>query len=328
MAEKLFLIDGTAIIYRAFFAFIRNPLINSKGQNTGAIFGLVNTMLKMIEKYNIRNILVSFDQKEKTFRHEIDPSYKANRPPAPDDLVAQIEPIRQFFAAVNIHEVSLSGYEADDVLATLAEKYKHDYEIFIVTGDKDFSQLVDDRVKLYDPFKEKVAGKDQIVEKYGLKPEQFIDYLAICGDSSDNIPGVRGIGPKGAVKLLNEYGNLENIYDHIEEVSPQGTKKKLQESKESAFLSQELARIIRDVPLDKFPHIDPTFNSEDLVKATDLLKKYELNSIARKLKPEETAIEMSLDFGSENNGKEKKFKAVLIDKKSDFDNLLAELNSG
>ncbi len=325
MADKLFLIDGTAIIYRAFFAFIRNPLINSKGQNTGAIFGLVNTMLKMIEKYNIRNILVSFDQKEKTFRHKMDEAYKANRPPAPDDLVAQIEPIREFFRAINIHEVSISGFEADDVLATLAEKYKQDFEIFIVTGDKDFSQLVDDRVKLYDPFKEKVLDRDGVISKYELKPEQFIDYLAICGDAADNIPGVKGIGPKGAVKLLNDYDNLENVYAHIEEITPPGTRKKLEDSRDAAFLSQQLAKIIRDVPLDQFPDIDPAFNRHDLVNAVNLLKQYELNSIARKLTPEETVVEMSLDFGNEDNGEDKEFAALLIDNRSDFDVMLKEL---
>jgi DNA polymerase I len=325
MAEKLFLIDGTAIIYRAFFAFIRNPLINSKGQNTGAIFGLVNTMLKMIEKYNIRNILVSFDQKEKTFRHKLDESYKANRPPAPDDLVSQIDPIRQFFQAVNIREISVVGYEADDVLATLAENFKQDYEVFIVSGDKDFSQLVDDKVKLYDPFKEKVTSVEDVIAKYGLKPEQFIDYLAICGDSADNIPGVRGLGPKGAAKLLSEYGTLENIYDNIENINPKGVKTKLEDSRESAFLSQTLAKIVRDVPLEEFSVIDPRFKRSDLVKASDLLKSYELNSIVRKLQPEETAIEMSLDFGNGENGKEEKFKAILIDKQDDFDQMLQEL---
>ncbi|MFC1887574.1 DNA polymerase I [Candidatus Cloacimonadota bacterium] len=325
MADKLFLIDGTAIIYRAFFAFIRNPLINSKGQNTGAIFGLVNTMIKMIEKYNIRHILISFDQKEKTFRHQIDSSYKANRPPAPDDLVSQIEPIRQFFQAIRIEEISIPGYEADDVLATLAQKYKSEYEVIIVTGDKDFSQLVDDKVKLYDPFKEKVTGPDEVVAKYGLKPEQFIDYLAICGDSADNIPGVRGIGPKGAVKLLTEYETLENIYDNIENISPAGVKTKLEDSREAAFMSQKLAEIVRDVPLDNFPVIDPSFNRNDLINAAELLKSYELNSIARKLEPEETAVEMSLDFGNGESGEDEKFKAILIDKKEDFDNMLLKL---
>jgi len=269
MAEKLFLIDGTAIIYRAFFAFIRNPLINSKGQNTGAIFGLVNTIIKMIDKYSIKNMVVSFDQKEKTFRHKLDESYKANRPPAPDDLVAQIEPIRQFFKDININEVSVSGFEADDVLATLAENYKKDYEVIIVTGDKDFSQLVDDRVKLYDPFKGKVTGTVEVIEKYGLKPEQFIDYLAICGDSADNIPGVKGIGPKGALKLLTEYETLENIYENLENITPKGAKTKLEESRDSAFLSQKLAEIVRDVPLGEKSHPDPSFQRKDLLNATD-----------------------------------------------------------
>jgi DNA polymerase I len=327
MAERLFLIDGTAIIYRAYFAFIRNPLINSKGQNTSAIFGLVNTMLKMIEKYDIKNILVSFDLKEKTFRHKITDTYKANRPPVPDDLINQIEPIKQFFEKINIPEISISGYEADDVLATLAEKYKKIYEVIIVTGDKDFSQLVDEKVKLYDPFKESIIGMDEVVAKYGLKPEQFVDYLAICGDSADNIPGVKGIGPKGAVNLLKKYGSLENIYDNLENISSQGIKNKLQDSRDSAFLSQKLATIIKDVPVGDIADLDTEFNKRDLLNAADLLKKYELNSIVKKLKPEESAVEMQFDFSPEDNGTEQKFTTVLIDNKQDFDRLITEMKS-
>jgi len=327
MAEKIFLIDGTAIIYRAFFAFIRNPLINSKGQQTSAIFGSANTMIKMIEKYNIKNIVISFDLKEKTFRHKMTDTYKANRPPAPDDLVSQIEPIKRFFKEINIPEVSVAGYEADDVLATLAEKYKQDYEVIIVTGDKDFSQLVDNRVKLYDPFKEKVTGVEEVISKYGLKPEQFIDYLAICGDAADNIPGVSGIGPKGAAKLLTEFETLENIYENIAEISANGIRTKLENSRESAFLSQTLAKIVREVPIESFGDLDPSFNKKDLSNAIELMKSYELNSIVRKLTPEETAVEMQFGFTTEGKDSDSKFKAVLVDKKEDFDILLKELET-
>jgi DNA polymerase-1 len=250
MSEKLFLIDGTAIIYRAFFALIRNPLINSKGQNTSAIYGTINTFLRLVKKYNVKHIAISFDRREKTFRHEITETYKANRPPAPEELHAQVEPIKKFFELINIPEISKAGYEADDVLATIAEKYKDEFDVIIVTGDKDFSQLVDEKVIMYDPFKERVTKIEDVIEKYGLKPEQFVDYLAICGDAADNIPGVRGIGPKGATTLLREYSTLENIYNNLDNISSEGTRTKLEESRENAFLSQELAKIIRNVPID------------------------------------------------------------------------------
>lgn len=316
--EKLFLIDGTAIIYRTYFAFIRNPLINSKGQNTSAIYGTINTFLRMIDKYDVKNSIISFDRKEKTFRHKLDQSYKANRPPAPDDLISQIEPIKTFFSLINIPEVSKSGYEADDVLATLAEKFKDKYEIIMVTGDKDFSQLVDKQVKLYNPFKESFLDINGVQEKYGLDPEQFIDYLAICGDTADNIPGVKGLGPKGATKLLQQFGSLENIYNNLDEISAKGTRGKLEEHKTEAFLSQELAKIIRDVPLDNFDEIDVSVERKAFKNAIEFLKEYELNALIKKIKPvessneeEQTLEDDSVKYGwklIENNDQ---FKAML-----------------
>jgi DNA polymerase-1 len=187
MKNKLFLIDGTALIYRSFFAFIRNPLYNSKGFNTSAIYGTINAFLRMVERYNLQHVAISFDRREKTFRHKITDTYKANRPPAPDELHAQVEPIKEFFELIGIPEISKAGYEADDVLATLAENYKKDYDVIIVTGDKDFAQIVDGQVTLYDPSKEKVTDFDGVIEKYGLKPEQFVDYLAICGDCRNSV---------------------------------------------------------------------------------------------------------------------------------------------
>lgn len=281
--KKLFLIDGTAIIYRSFFAFIRNPLYNSKGQNTSAIYGTINAFLRLVERYNLDHVAISFDRREKTFRHEITDTYKANRPPAPDELHEQVEPIKEFFKLIGLKEISCAGYEADDVLATLAEKFKHEFDVIIVTGDKDFAQLVDNDVKLYDPSKEKVMDEEAVIEKYGLKPEQFIDYLAICGDSADNIPGVKGIGPKGAAKLLSEYKTLENIYENIENISAKGTKNKLVEHKEDAFLSKKLATIVRDVPLDIADDKTFCFDKAKLANSIPFLKEFELRNTAKKI---------------------------------------------
>jgi DNA polymerase I len=347
MKEKLFLIDGTAIIYRSFFAFIRNPLYNSKGQNTSAIYGTISAFLRLMERYTLKHVAIAFDRKEKTFRHEITDTYKANRPPVPDELVTQFEPIKKFFELIDMEEISMAGYEADDVLATLAEKYKKDYDVIIVSGDKDFAQLVDESVVLYDTSKEKITDYEGVIDKYDLKPEQFIDYLAICGDSADNIPGVKGLGPKGAAKLLNEYGTLEGIYENIENISAKGTKAKLIESRENAFLSQKLATIIRDVPLELENDRSFLFDKTKLANSLDFLKELELNSITKKIltycdpaiqnkiveKQQEFRTEFDFgetgetesDFFQESKGIQ--FKAILIDKVETFQEMLKEISS-
>ncbi len=330
MKNKLFLIDGTALIYRSFFAFIRNPLYNSKGFNTSAIYGTINAFLRLVERYKLQHVAISFDRREKTFRHEITDTYKANRPPAPDELHAQVEPIKEFFELIGIPEISKAGYEADDVLATLAENYKKDYEVIIVTGDKDFAQIVDEQVTLYDPSKEKVTDFDGVIEKYGLKPEQFVDYLAICGDSADNITGVRGIGPKGAAKLLQEFGTLENIYENLESISAKGIHDKLVESKEDAFLSRKLAAIVRDVPLEIADDRTFLFDKIKLKNAINFLKEYELNSIVKKIMlNEEPAVkkEFKTEFDFAEETKKIKFETVLIDNEEDFHKMLQEFKN-
>ena len=327
MPKKLFLIDGTAIIYRAFFAFIKNPLRNRRGENTSAIYGTINTILRLIDKYNAQYIAISFDRREKTFRHKITETYKANRPPAPEELHAQVEPIKEFFKLINIPEISFAGYEADDILATLTEKFKNDFEVIIVSGDKDFTQLVDEKVMLYDPFKEKVTKEKDVEEKYGLRPEQFIDYLAICGDSADNIPGVRGIGPKGATKLLQEFVTLENIYQNIDKITAKGIKLKLLEYREDAFLSQKLAKIVRDVPIETLQENELSFEKTDLLNSVEMLKHYELFSILKKivaLSPGSVEINIEPEKTEES---EIKFEHILVDRKTDFEKMLYELEN-
>ena len=322
MSKKLFLIDGTAIIFRSFFAFIKNPLRNSRGENTSAIYGTVSSFMKLVERYNPEHIAISFDRKEKTFRHEITDTYKANRPPAPDELNSQMEPIKKFFRLINLPEISKVGFEADDTLATIAEKYKDKFEIIIVTGDKDFAQLVDERVMLYDPFKEVVTKTADVIEKYGLKPEQFIDYLAICGDSADNIPGVKGIGPKGATKLLQKFRTLENVYENLDKIPAKGTHSKLVESKENAFLSQKLAKIVLDVPLDIPEDRDFKFDKKDLKNAIPFLEDHDLKSLIKKIGADE-----ELDFGeSEENDGAVKFETIVADNYPEFQKLLREIN--
>ena len=211
MKDKLFLIDGTALFYRAYFAFIRNPLINSRQENTSAIFGVINSFLTLIDKMDAKYIAIAFDRKAPTFRHKDYELYKANRPPMPDDMSAQLPAVLEFFDLIKIPQIGADGYEADDALGTMGEHYKKHYEIVYVTSDKDYCQLIEAGSSMYDPMKDNLLDSEAVYKKYGVQPQQFIDYLALMGDSSDNIPGVRGIGPVSATKLLNEYKSLEEI---------------------------------------------------------------------------------------------------------------------
>jgi len=346
MTEKLFLIDGTALVYRSYFAFIKNPLINTKGQNTSAIYGIISSFIKLIERYSPRHIAISFDRKEPTFRHELSIDYKANRPPMPPDMISQLEPIKEFFKLIGVKEFSCPGYEADDVLATLAEKFRDKYEVIIVSGDKDFCQLVNDSVMLYDPFKETTTLKDDVIVKYGLKPEYFVDYLALTGDSADNIPGVSGIGPKKAEELLSKYETIESLYENIEDIASESIRQKLLNNKENAFLSKTLATINRNVPLEMKPDEGFTFQAANLGNSLDFVKEYELNSLYKKIDTSFKVKELiSADgnadedffsyFGEKSTSvenvveKEKRipFKSTLINNENDFSALIDKMKN-
>jgi len=287
--------------------------------------------LKIIEDFKPKHIAISFDRREKTFRHKITETYKANRPPTPDELHQQIEPIKNFFNAIGLKEISKAGYEADDVLATLATKYKNRFEIVIISGDKDFSQLVEDKITLYDLQKKITSNRKKIIEKYGISPKQFIDYLAICGDSADNIPGVKGIGPKGAEKLLNTYDSLDCIYENIENISNESIRKKLIEQKEGAYLSQKLVTIIKDVPIEIADEEDFIFEKNKLQNGIKILKDFELNSIIKKLQKlinqyqpvEIFMVNQEFDFGDNDD---KLFQTVLVDSEIEFQKLVKKLN--
>ncbi len=342
---SIFLIDGTALIYRSYFAFINNPLRDKDGNNTSAIYGTVSAFLKLINRFKPEKIIVSFDLKEKTFRHKLDSNYKANRPPAPDELISQIAPIKEYFRFCNIPVICREGFEADDVLGTLAEYYKKEDEVFLITGDKDYAQLVDDNVFMYDPFKNIEYTKEKVYEKYGVTTEQFIDYLAIVGDSADNIPGVKGIGKVQAQKLLEKYGSLENIYKNIDSLT-KSQKKKFLESKDNAFLSQELAKIIRDIPID-YEKINPEFNLNSLKNANDLLLKYDLKSLVSRINKlkfpedipkkqkkiieeikedeEETSDDLFALILNEKQSEKLSFKMILVNSDEKFSKLLSEM---
>lgn len=242
----LILVDGSSYLYRAFHAL--PPLTNRQGQATGAAYGVIRMIRKLIDEEKPEHIAVVFDAKGKTFRHEIYQDYKANRPPMPDDLRVQIEPLHALIKALGIPLISIEGVEADDVIGTLAIQAAADHRVLISTGDKDMAQLVNERVELVNTMNEKRMDIAGVKERFGVAPNQIIDYLALIGDKSDNIPGVPGVGPKTATKWLQAYENLQGVIDHADEIKGK-IGEKLRAALEQLPLSYELATIKCDVPL-------------------------------------------------------------------------------
>ena len=248
------LVDGSSYLYRAFHAL--PPLTNSKGLPTGAVKGVINMMRRLQKDYPSSTLVVVFDAKGKTFRDEMYSEYKANRPPMPDELRVQIEPIHQIIDAMGLPMLIIDGVEADDVIGTLAiEASKLNLPVVVSTGDKDIAQLVDEHITLVNTMTDTTLDRDGVCEKFGIAPDLIIDYLALLGDKSDNIPGVPGVGEKTALALLQGIGGLDSIYNRLDEVAElpfrgaKTTSAKLVENKELAYLSYELATIKTDVKL-------------------------------------------------------------------------------
>ena len=244
-----------SLAYKAYYAFINRPLQTSSGEPTSAVYGFINQLLKIIEDTKPDYIAVAFDSKEKTFRHERYEAYKSSRAKMPEDMIPQINRIKQVVEAFKIPIFILPGYEADDIVGTAVKKAaKLDMESYAITPDKDFVQIVNSHVKLIKPGRTgnelTTIDEEKVKTDYGFEPKQMIDYLALVGDSSDDIPGVAGVGPKTATPLIQQYGSLENIYKNLDSIEKKGLRKKLEEGKENAFLSKELATIMIDVPLE------------------------------------------------------------------------------
>ena len=281
--KKLFIIDGYAILYRAHYALIRNPLITSYGFHTSALFGFTNQLIKIIKDENPDYLVCAFDSKEKTFRHKIYSDYKANRPEMPEELQKQIPHLWELLDGMNIPVLRKPGYEADDIIGTVTESVlDKKIESFIVSGDKDFMQLINDKVFLYTPGKRNSApdiyDKDGVIKKWGLPPEKIIDLLALMGDSSDNVPGVAGVGVKTAVKLLKEYDNIESVLDNAPKISNKRVHNGLINGRDKAFLSKELVTIIKDVDVDTNVEnfLLKSFDQEALGKKFEELEFYAL----------------------------------------------------
>lgn len=253
--NKLFLLDAYALIYRAYYAFIRNPRINSKGQNTSAVFGFVNTLEEILRKENPTHIAVVFDSPLPSFRHIKYEEYKAQREPTPEDIKASIPIIKEILQTYNIPILEIPGYEADDVIGTIAKKMAtQKVNVYMMTPDKDYVQLVDDHIFIYKPRYGNndfdILDKEKVLEKYSLShPMQMIDMLALMGDTSDNIPGCPGIGPKTAQKLLKEFRSVENILNNTDKLKG-AIKNKIEENKDRILFSKFLATIKTDVPIE------------------------------------------------------------------------------
>ncbi len=344
--KKLFLLDAMALIYRAYFAFSRNPRVNSKGLNTSAILGFANTLTEVLKKERPTHMAVAFDLAGPTLREAGFAAYKATRQDTPEDIILSLPYIKRLLEGFGIPVLEKEGYEADDIIGTLAKRAEQEgFTVYMMTSDKDFGQLVSDQVFMYKPARMgnavEVLGKAEICEKYGIdRPEQFIDILGLWGDSSDNIPGVPGIGEVKAKKLIAEFGSIENLLDNIDQVGDKRSRENLRTHAEQARMSKGLATIILDVPV--------TWDEEDLQLSTPdpdillpLFEELEFRTYARRvftdpdIIPQQvvketvaTSAQMDL-FGDENVFadpaeaakeqlgalmKEKRYKAVISEK--------------
>jgi DNA polymerase-1 len=247
--RRLYLIDGSSYIYRAYYAI--RQLSNSKGQATNAVFGFTNMLLKVIREERPDHLAVIFDARGPTFRKELYPEYKANRAAMPEDLRPQIPLVKQVVEAFNLPALELAGYEADDIIATLARRFAREgMEVTVVTGDKDLMQIVSERIRLLDTMKDQITGLAEVAARFGGTPDKVIEVQALAGDSSDNVPGVPGIGEKTARELILQFGSVENLLANIDQVSGKKRQENLRQFGEQALLSKKLVRLVDDLPLE------------------------------------------------------------------------------
>jgi len=284
--KRLFLIDGAALAYRSYFAFSRNPLVNSRGENVSVIFGLSNILLNLLDQEKPDYFAVVFDSPEPTFRHQLYEEYKAQRKEMPQEMVEQLPRMQQLFKALDFPFIRLSGYEADDIMGTLAKQAAREGLLTVlVTGDKDLMQLVDENTVIYYPHRggEGVEWYDAagVEQKMLVTPAQIIDYLALCGDSSDNIPGVPGIGPVGALALLKEYGSLDAVIANTESIKSKKYRAALEAHPELARMSQKLATIHCTVPLN-IPLSELVIRPLPAERARSFFKEMELNTLVER----------------------------------------------
>lgn len=291
MPEKLFLIDAMAMIYRAYFAMISTPLINSKGKNTSAVFGFTNSLIKILDEEKPDHIAVCFDTAVPTFRHKEFPLYKAQRQEIPTDMPWQITKVKEMILAFSIPMIELDGYEADDIIGTLVKQAEKEKVLsYMVTPDKDFMQLVSDNIFMYKPARNlygskmsevEIIDREGVKKKFGVEPGKVVEVLGLMGDTSDNIPGIKGVGEKTAMSLIQEFGSIENIYDNIDKVTKPKLKENILANRDNAFMSHMLATIRTDIPL-KINFHNLTKKDADIKKLVSLFEELEFKSLVKK----------------------------------------------
>ena len=317
---RLYLIDGSSYIFRAFYG-IRQSLSNSKGLPTNAIYGFATMLLKILREEQPEYIAVIFDPKGKTFRHEMYKEYKANRAETPDDLIPQFPYIINLVEAFNIVSIQQEGFEADDVLGTVSKKAeKEGFEVTIVSGDKDMMQLITSNIKMLDTLKNKTFGVKEVKEKFGVEPGQVTEVMGLMGDSSDNIPGVPGIGPKTAIALIQDYGDIENLLKNLKQIKKEALKNKLLEYREQARLSKKLCTINTNMSLtvgiEKMKAKE--FNSKRVIS---LFKELEFASLLSKLQAQSfipgTSPLIPLRVRTKGSVRNERYKIVFSEKELD-----------
>jgi DNA polymerase-1 len=304
--KKLILIDGHALIFKMYYAFLRRPMINSKGSDTSVLFGFTKTLLELLLKEKPTHLAVAFDPPAKTFRHEIFPDYKANRSETPELIKESLEPLCELMEALSIPVLMQEGFEADDVIGSfskIAEKNGH--TVYMVTPDKDYGQLVSDRIFQYKPGKSgsdhSILGKKEICSHYGIEdPAQVVDILTIWGDTSDNIPGVRGVGEVGARKLIAKYKNVENIYDNLENLPPK-QREAFREASSYIELSKQLVTIKTDMPLP-WNESSLELSTPDFSQITKLFSEYEFSSLTRMIPRLKSLFTLGNSDSTDNTG--------------------------
>ena len=286
---KLFLIDGHALVFKMHYAFNGRPMLTSRGEDTSIIFGFTKYLLELILREKPSHIAVSFDPPGGTFRNEMFPAYKANRPPTPQQVIDALEPLTEIVGALNIPILMRKGFEADDVIGTMAlRSAARGFDVYMVTPDKDYGQLVSGRIFQYKPGKSgtdnEILGEEQICAKWNItSSSQVIDVLAICGDSADNVPGVQGVGPVGAAKLLAKYGSVEGIYEHLGELSAR-QQQLFEAARDHIGLSRELVTIKTDIDLGDVSDEDMVLNTAYSSRILELIDRYEMPSLKRNLR--------------------------------------------
>ena len=287
--NRLFLLDAYALIYRSYFAFINAPRVNSKGLNTSTMLGFVNTLEQLLKNENPTHIAIAFDMKGPTFRHDMFPEYKAHRDEMPEDIRKSIPYIREIIKGYHIPILEKEGYEADDVIGTLAKTAEREgFQVYMVTPDKDYAQLVSKNIFMYKPKRlgneMEILGVEQVCENFQIRnPLQVIDVLGLMGDTSDNIPGCPGIGPKTAMKLVSEFGSVEGVYQNIDKLKGK-QKESLEQFEEQVRMSRKLAEIILDVPVE-FNQEDLQLSTPDFAKLREIFLELEFRTLAERILP-------------------------------------------